>query len=336
MKRKFNPRDIGDRAILLESDIRNRQLYMLNTANSGMLELFWGIGEILNESGNSLDGALRQDLAAILQTKYGRYFSVPALAQMQEFCAVCPSRELRDVSMGASWAHIPILCKFAHPSDWVRYADMIYLEQLSPEELEEKIKQVQRMPASTDEIPIPSIFDKALIERFMDKLGYDQFFRVGMNEDFRKLFELRPLEKTITHIEAIDSVMQAIDRKVDYFRKSYHTTLHGIGYGAFSYVVTQITSAHEVLAERTDMKTILERVSGRFNGQISADWLDLLLKSHKANDTKEVNTVLSVEKKTYQEGNINMEITMTEVKEDIEAGTDIYNDPDIMYFLEQA
>lgn len=344
MENRIKFKDIGHRTDLLEDAIRSRQLHMLNTTKSGMLELFWKIGKILNDITGTHQDDLLEQLGTRLGKKHSKYLSSSNLKQMKEFATACPEEILRDVSYTAGWGHIPVLSKFAQLSDWVYYSDIVYEKQLTPLELMGEIKE-GKPKAKNEMIPFQR-FDKALIERYMGNLEFDQFFRSDKRGDFKNLFELKPMENG-TGDELIDRTAQMVDSQVDFFRKLYNNVLYHQGYASIEYICEQIALASEALVEETKLQTILNLVSERFNGNISAHWLDGWFKHYKEliqQQTRQPGTLFiplakangESENQVIKKENSTTLVTMIEIKEDLDAGYNIYKNPDIMYFLAQA
>lgn len=337
MENRIKWNNIDYRIDLLEDAIRNRQFNMLNNCKSVMLELFWEIGKIVDEH----RGDLIEELGEKLAQKHGSYLSAFNLKQMREFAIACPVEMLRDVSLTVGWKHIPVLSKLAISSDWAYYADLVSEEQLTPSELEEKIKKGKPETLENIDLPFPR-FDKTLIERYMENLEFDQFFRNDKHGDFRKLFELKPIADTVS---GIDQTMHMINLKIDYFRKLYNNLLYYQGYASFEYICSQIDSAYEALRENSSLQTILDLVAARFDGNLSAQWLEGWFKTYKELNghpsrphgtlfLPQINT--ESEKQVIKKGNVTTTIIMNEINEDLDAGYNIYQNPDIMYFLEQA
>lgn len=341
MENKIKWNNIDFRIDLLEDTIRSRQLHMLSNCKSVMLELFWEIGKILNNTVDEHRGDLIEELGGKLAQKHGSYLSAFNLKQMREFAIACPAETLRLVSLAVGWNHIPVLNKLTISSDWTYYANLVYEEQLTPAALAEKI--IKEKPETLEKIdpPFPR-FDKALVEGHMNILEFDRFFRNDKHNDFRKLFELKPIADTVS---AIDQTTHMIDLKIDYFRKLYNNLLYHQGYASFESICEQIDSAYEALRENSSLQTILDLVAARFDGNLSAQWLEGWFKTYKelnGHPSRPHGTlflpsvIVESKEQVTKKGNVTTTVTMSGFKEDLDTGYNIYENPDIMYFLEQA
>ncbi|MCJ0743703.1 DUF1016 N-terminal domain-containing protein [Pedobacter montanisoli] len=313
--------------------IRSQQFDMLNVAKEGMLQLFWNTGKLINEATALQDQNFVKELASVLEVKYGRYFSLPALAQMQEFARICPPEEiLLSICHNVGWKHIPVLNKLAKPSEWVYYAELVFKYQINPSELEEEIKQKDLTKNSSMSA---RRFDKALMERYRQVFDLDQFFKNDKHSIFRNLFELKAIEDTLTGTELVDQTMHMIDLEVDKFRKVGNTVINAIGNYTWGHIGENIASARVALAGETSLETILKSISERLNGNISTQWLEQQLKIYERvkagpSTNSENNT------QVIKEGNVTTTVISTAIGEDFNTAPNIYKNPDIMYFLEQA
>lgn len=327
---------------LVEDAIRSRKLALLKTLNCGLIELFWNIGKLINESVIYEDEDLDRQLSIPLSSQYGTYLSKENLSIMKEFAKNCPVESLRDLALNVSWEHIPVINKLANSSDWLYYVNIMQREQLSPFELANRA-----IPEKTSSQQVESQFfykkiDKKFMENYIEKLRLYTYFG-DKGQDFRKLFEPHYKINETKNKDAIGQLIDTVLLTVAQFQKDYHATLHLMGTASLEYIAQQLLTATKILSEKLDSGAVIDHITQQFNTTEISQWLAKLYysaQSQKNNDQQVYGTVSAdptgkdknknfVQKK----GNKEVILSVNLVEPEANKLYNIYQETDIFFLL---
>jgi len=315
---------------MLEDSITSRKMTMLRTVNSGLIELSWHIGKLINEFPAEQKAMFLPELSDVLVRMYGNHFSTENLSIMEDFAVSCDVTQLREIADYVGWIHIPMLNSLTNASDWPYYANLVYREQLTPLELADRLNKENT--ASTQVAPFFfQKMNKKLMDKHIEILGLDYYFGEGQ-EDFHKLFGLSAEVEENYESDLIEHLVHAIKLKVNKFRKEYHFILSMMGDGALDYIRGQFASELQNLTGKLDADGLIEYISRHFDAEGFSPWLHRICSfQHQDHETTmgELNGNEIVQKK----GNKTVVASVIQVEPEPNRIYNIYEEEDIMFLL---
>lgn len=302
-------------------DIKSTQCETIKILNSGMLKLFWNIGNLLNSEWNKKEvqpkaQLIREQLSNALVPTFGAYFSVENLLIMQDFAAkFCPDTiDIDAISKSISWKYIPVLNQLESPYAWQYYILVVHQQSLSPQQLEELIKQQPFKPEYMPEESLSYLISQCKSSNYRSIMDMDQFFKGDKAEDFRMLFEIKDQD----FIEPDDIIcgkfLEAIYLQIIDFQITYNNIAHSQINRSFLYIGYQVFNAIEALHAEITPADFINKVLQKLNSSfLDEEWLLSCLEFGKAYDPTDfvdfiytmrfghIKVLLTVEDKTTRE-----------------------------------
>lgn len=278
MKKKIDKANIDFGINYVIDTIKEKQFTTLSTINSGMIELFWNVGSLLNNSLykgdlSPTEDLIRGQISDVLVPVFGPYFSVENLLIMQVFASKCPPNELREVSFGICWDYIPVFNQIEQQT-WKYYIHTIHEHGLTPEQLKQLIKSNILKPVHEIEDLLPYLITRYKEKSYKGVMGIDLFFRKNKAVDFRKLFEPKDEDFIEPNDIVYGDLLEIIYQKIVYFQFHFNKIAHAQVNCSFLSIGHQLISSVQALNPKVTLEEFVNRVIQQLNPNfLDEEWL---------------------------------------------------------------
>ena len=201
---------------------------LILSINYGVNSLFLEIGLYINQCIESLPEVEEDDIISKISSSLSPFFgdnlSVENLSLMTKLAQRCSSNGIKYAIVLASWKHIPLFLKLKDGDAWVFYSELIFTDNLSPKQLQDKISK--------------GYFEKAkkthsgrnVYEFSSYRSLIDMYFGIKDGKKFRKLFEPDEIQtfsnQKLKQILDADNIIVNIQEKILTFQALHNHDLN--------------------------------------------------------------------------------------------------------------
>lgn len=190
---------------ILEQKTENERNGFVGTINDGLSTLFFDIGSIINlklQNSHDIDTckSLLKEIADNLEPIFGDYLSLESLSLMRTLAKKCESETVRYAASIISWEYLPYFLNLKENDEWLFYAELIYIESLTPGMLSKRISDNAFGKASKKLNTDRRVFMSAKADSFYQST-LKLYFGMERGHAFRKLFE--PKENDDANLEML-------------------------------------------------------------------------------------------------------------------------------------
>ncbi len=250
----------------IKTAIKFRRFSALENINSGMLQLFWKIGEYLNcNLDDNIPAGIFEELSLHLEKTFGIYLNKENILLMQNFAKYCPSNILEDVSYDISWKYLPVLKNVSSAYSWLYYSQIIHLQSLDPDQLSNLIgknlifkEEVDRLVLNPDDK-----FSNVHYEEIMD---YDAFYNPMRVKQIRLLLEPKRMLAVELNNASLQKMIEDIETMIFNFQINYNHIIHTMINNSFQYIGLQLGNVINNLEQNIDIEAFIEEIANKLNG----------------------------------------------------------------------
>lgn len=245
----------------IESAIKFRKFSALESINSGMLQLFWQIGDYLNFNLDlNTHISIFEKLSLHLEKTFGLYLSKENVLLMQNFAKRCPSSILKDVSYGISWKYIPVLKDVSSEYSWLYYSQIIHLQSLNPQQLSNLIGENLVFKEEVDRIVLnpDDKFSNIHYEEIMD---YEAFYNPMRAQQIRRLLEPKRVPAIKLNNVLLKEMIDEIESMIFNFQIEYNHLIHTMANNSFQYIGLQLKNRINNLEQNTSIEDFIKEIA---------------------------------------------------------------------------
>lgn len=130
----------------IEIKAKRQHIDLLKVINSGVINLFWEIGMLINhqsEENHTDDKNLLNVISDQLSPVFGNYLQAENLSMMKVFAKKCGFATMSHISAAINWEYMPFLLNLENNNAWIFYMELIHTKSWP---LSNSLKEFQRVP----------------------------------------------------------------------------------------------------------------------------------------------------------------------------------------------
>lgn len=227
----------------IEIKAKRQHIDLLKVINSGVINLFWEIGMLINhqsEENHTDDKNLLNVISDQLSPVFGNYLQAENLSMMKVFAKKCGFATMSHISAAINWEYMPILLNLENNNAWIFYMELIHTESLAPKQLAKRISE-SAFEASGEKLNDDKMAFMLSNAKPFYRSTFELYFGRNKGDAFQELFEPKEnykaildmmLEKNIGNYDIITSIY----RKVLDFQ-SYYNHILNMEFNSFSWEI---------------------------------------------------------------------------------------------------
>lgn len=257
---------LNDNALFI---IQNKKWEMLRTINSTMLDLYWGIGDLIN---NHLivkdERVVLRHVAIELSKKFGYYTNEAQLNMMRLFALSFDISKSGEIMSFIPQAFLPILVEIKDQNQWIYYTRLIHTKGLNPQQLILKIEGHDYEKKGLNAKYLKNPFSDLTKKHFKGKtLFMENYFTNQYASEFRALLEPTKYKincaSTLNH--ETSQLIKALDVKLMKFQVKLNSFLNATLNLCF-YEVGNLIDGY-ILLDQSQKDSLIKKAAAELQSQ---------------------------------------------------------------------